>query len=200
MMSYRNWGRHIFGAAVENRRIAIGLASITFLLFCYPSLSFAGRTKVGLGAGIFYGGGDFIVSYQPNDGPWVYNFRHGYSEEKDDEFGPVVKQGLTWTGPVVDYLFTPKEAGSFYASAGVFDFTMDFTTESLQGGVTVKETDSDSATEFVIGGGYTRWFKKDMYGDIGVFFGLGRQLHVATSVASTDTTAAAARLIIGMGF
>ena len=175
--------------------------SASLLLSAYSSASSsAEKVKIGAGIGLLFGGPDFIVSYQPNDSHWVFNLRHGYNKVEDEGYGPVTTEEYTWIGPVVDYLFTPEDTGSFYAGAGIYQITLDFNSQYFVSGIPTSEDDSDSMTAPVLGGGYTRWLGENMYFDVGIFFSVSGELYVETSSASVETNALMGRLIIGAGF
>ena len=154
-----------------NKRFLFMLLSVSMLLS--PVEVKAG--KVGGGIGILALGGyeDFLIFFTPDQSHWIFGYRHNSGTERFDD--PWSGEGITDTtetmkGPVVYYLFSNEKPRSFYVAASYYDWTL--TEKSLWTG----SSDTDSANELFLGGGYFGWINDHFFYNIGLLLSTGTEL------------------------
>lgn len=152
------------------------------------------EVRIGAGTGWLYGQPDILFTYRPEAKRLAFGLRLAYDESSGEQYTYAYEStdSSTYIGPFASYFFTPERPGSFYALAGLYQWTLELETPE------VGESDSASSTSLYIGGGYTYRFKGRFFVDVGLAFNTGDKLFVETSVSSVETTGGEARLVFGM--
>jgi len=178
------------------RSVIVRLMQLLAAVIAISMMATAGikaETRIGAGTGWLYGQPDILFSYRPEMNHFAFGFRIAYDESESSQYGAYEStDSSTYIGPVVSYFFTPESPGSFYALAGLYQWTLELETPELD------ESDSASSTALYIGGGYTYKFKGKVFVDVGLAFNTGDQLFVETSASSVETTGGEARLVLGI--
>jgi|GEM_PF-4795966 len=170
------------------------LFAAVIALYIMTTAGSEAESRIGAGTGWLYGQPDILFSYRPEAKHFAFGLRLAYDESSGEQYSYAYEStdSSTYIGPFACYFFTPERPGSFYALAGLYQWTLALETPELG------ESDSASSTSLYIGGGFTYRFKGRFFVDLGLAFNTGDKLFVETSVSSVETTGGEARLVFGL--
>ncbi len=156
--------------------------AFAFALGVTPALG--GEFQVGLGLfALAPHGADVQISYRAAGSPWSFGFRH--VQWMDTFHDPFTGHALSETteartGPLVTYRFHPQAPGSWYLGGAVYQWS------KRERSLVFGDSNRDSTTAPLIGGGYTRSLGTWFYWNAGLFLGPGKTVRTKTSTGSEE--------------
>lgn len=144
------------------------------------------ETRIGLGFFMLTDdGADWAISYRPAE--WHWQIGYHYASWRDRFNDPFTGQSITETtyslqGPQLNYLFHPDQEATWYVGVSLLVYKIK--DKSMLSG----KSDADSTNAPAYGGGYTGYFGKHVYYNMGAFLAPGVTTETKTSTSYRKET------------